>query len=149
MLNISGFGLSARVVASNTFPNGFTITEFADDADPLDSPDLTAADTAMGLNGDLVIWTRPQGIELSTSLIPTSQGDTNLDILMDANRVSKGKRSARDVVSIVWTYPNGLVVTANPGMIVVGPVMPSVASAGRLKTRTYHFRFEQVSKSGR
>jgi hypothetical protein len=148
MINISGFGLTARIVASKTFPNGFALTEFADDADPLDSPDLTAADTGMGLNGDLVVWTRPQGIEVVTSVIPTSPGDTNLDILLNANRVAKGKSSAKDVITIVWTYPSGLVVTMNPGIIISGPMMPSVASAGRLKTRTYHFRFEQITKSG-
>jgi hypothetical protein len=148
MLNISGFGLSARIIASKTFPNGFTLTEFADDADPLDTPDLDAADTAMGLNGDLVVWSRPQGIEISTNVIPTSPGDTNLDILLNANRVAKGKASAKDVISIVFTYPSGLVVTMNSGLIISGAMLPQVASAGRLKTRMYRFRFEQITKSG-
>jgi len=148
MLNISGFGLKAQVVASKTFPNGFAVSAFADDADPLDSPDFTAADTAMGLNGDMVVWSRPQGIEVVLSVIPTSDDDTNLDVLLNANRIAKGKNSARDEVGIIFTYPSGMVVTMNPGVIVVGAALPSVASAGRLKTRAYHFRFEQVTKSG-
>jgi len=148
MKNISGFGLQAQVTASNTFPNGFTVTEFADDADPLDTPDLDAADTAMGLNGDMIVWTRPQGIEISLNVIPRSQGDTNLDVLLSSNRVAKNKQSARDSVSIVISYPDGSTATMSSGIIISGPMLPQVASAGRLKTRMYRFRFEQIAKSG-
>jgi len=147
MINVSGFGLEARITGSVTFPNGFTLTEFADDADPLSSPDLVAADTAMGLNGDMVVWSRAQGIEVTTNVIPTSDGDVNLSVLLDANRIAKGKKSARDQVSIVWTYPSGLVVTMSKGVILSGPILPQVATAGRIKSQAYHFRFEQITKS--
>src|ERR1700756_1611625 len=109
MINISGFGMSVRVTASNTFPNGFTVTEFADDADSIDSPDLDVTDTAMGLNGDLIEWNRAQSIEVSVNVITTSPADVNLEALLEANRVGKGKTSARDVVNLVATYPNGMV----------------------------------------
>jgi len=147
MINISGFGLQAQITASNTFPNGFSFTEFADDADPLDSPDLDATDTAMALNGDLIVWSRAQGIEITLNAIPTSPGDTNIDVLLNANRVAKGKVGARDIVRIVLTYPSGQTVTMSSGVIVSGKVMPEVASAGRFKTRPYKFRFEQVTKT--
>lgn len=147
MLNISGFALSALVSASATFPNGVVVKAFGDDADPLDSPDFAAADTAMGLNGDLIVWTRPSGIELALAVIPTSEDDINLETLLNANRVGKNKSGARDTVNIVITYPNGTRVTASQGVIVLGPVMMSVASAGRFKTRVYRFRFESVSKA--
>jgi hypothetical protein len=148
MNNISGFGLSAQVTASNTFPNGFPVTEFADDADPLDSPDLEATDTAFGLNGDMVVWSRPAGIEITMNVIPTSAADQNLAALLDANRVGKNKAGARDQVGIVFTYPNGMIVNVSPGVIVSGSIIPQVSSAGRIKTRLYRFRFQNVSKSG-
>ena len=147
MIDTSIFGLSAQIIATNTFPNGFTVTEWADDADPLDSPDLEVADTAMGPNGDLVVWSRPMGIEISMNLIPTSPGDTNLDVLLVANRVAKGKMGSRDICSIVWTYPSGMLLTASSGKLISGPIVPNGSSAGRLKTRRYVFRFEQVTKA--
>jgi hypothetical protein len=148
MQNISGFGLVARITASNTFPNGFTVTEFADDADPLDSPDLEVADSAFGLNGDMVVWTRPIGIEITTNVIPTSEGDQNLAVLVDANRIGKGKQSARDVIGIVFTYPSGMIVNMSPGIIITGSIVPQIASAGRFKTRAYRFRFQNITKTG-
>jgi hypothetical protein len=147
MENISGFGLVAQIVASSTFPNGFTVTQFADDADPLDSPDLTVADTAFGLNGDMIIWTRPVGIEITINVIPTSVDDMNLSALVDANRIGKGKQSARDTVGIVFNYPNGMIVNMSPGVVITGSIVPQVASAGRIKTRSYHFRFQNITKS--
>ena len=147
MINISGFGLQAQIIATNTFPNGFNLTEFADDADPLDSPDLEAADTAMGTNGDLIVWSRPQGIEISFNVIPTSPSDTNLDVLLSANRVAKGKTSAKDNVTVIVTYPNGAIATMSQGSIISGAILPQLASSGRLKTRMYRFRFEQITKA--
>jgi hypothetical protein len=58
MQNISGFGLSINIIASNSFPIGLLITEFADDSDPFDLPSIQIADKAMGLNGDLIIWSK-------------------------------------------------------------------------------------------
>ncbi len=148
MINISGFGLSAQVTASSSFPSGFTVTSWADNADPLESPDLEAADTAMGVNGDMIVWSRPALIEVTMSVIPTSADDQNLAALLDANRVGKNKTSARDKVGIVWTYPNGLIVNCSPGIILAGSLIPVVTAEGRIATRKYRFKFEAVSKSG-
>jgi hypothetical protein len=146
MINISGFSLSAICVASNTFPSGVSLSAFADDTDPMDSPDFTAADTAMGLNGDLVVWTRPGGIEMVFGIIPNSEDDINLEALLNANRVGKSKSGSQDIISIVLNYPNGKKVTGSNGVITQGPLMPSVASSGRLKSRVYRFRFESVTQ---
>lgn len=147
-VNISAFGLSANITASATFPNGFTVTEFPDDTDPLDSPDLEIAQTAMGLNGDMVTWTHPEGIEIVIGVIPGSQSDINLGVLHNANRVAKNKTSAGDKVSAVFTYPNGSVVTCSEGVMTTGPVLSSVSSSGRKKSKQYRFKFEQVTKAG-
>lgn len=148
MINVSGFGLAAQITATKSFPNGFTLNEFADDADPLDSPDFEAADTAMGVNGHMIVWSRPAGIEVVLSVIPTSPGDTNLDALLVANRVGMNKVSARDQVGIIFTYPNKNVVTMSEGVILSGSIVPQVTSAGRIKTRQYRFRFGNITKTG-
>lgn len=147
MFNISGFGLSAVVTASKTFPNSVIITDFADDSDPLDSPDFVINETGFGLNGDMVVWSKAGGIEVVLNLIPTSEGDTNLDILAEMNRVGKKKTSARDIINIVVTYPDGRVVTCSQGVVVTTTVMPSVAGIGRQKSRPYRYRFERIVKS--
>lgn len=148
MQNISGFGLTGRIVASTTFPNGFDVTAFADDADPLDTPDLDLADTAMGLNGDMLVWSRPQGIEIVMNVIATSPDDDNLAVVFESNRIGKGKTSARDIISVTLTYPNGLLAQLSQGVMVTGTALPSVASAGRFKSRPYRFRFQNITKTG-
>lgn len=144
--DISIFGLSGNCVASKTFPNGFQISAFADDGDPLDSPDLEVADMSMGPNGDTITWSRPQLIEIVINIIPQSQDDLNLTALEDANRVAKNKSSARDQITLIWTYPNGMVVTASDGKMITGPVVQSGSSNGRAKSKRYSFKFGQVTR---
>jgi hypothetical protein len=148
MQNISAFGLVAHFLASVTFPNGVSITEFGDDADPLDTPELDLADSAMGTNGDMIVWSRPQGIEITIAVIATSADDINLAQVFEANRVGKGKTSARDIITGTINYPMGGVAQLSNGIMVTGTALPPVQSSGRLKTRTYRFRFENITKSG-
>lgn len=141
--DVSGFGLSVNITASKTFPNGgFTVTQFADDGDPFDTPEITVADKAMGLNGDLIVWSKASPIEVSLNVIPGSDDDKNLAILLEANRVGKGKSSARDVITMTGIYPAGPNLVLTAGKITVGMVGNSVASSGRMKSKKYTFAFE-------
>lgn len=145
MQDVSGFGLRLRLIASVTFPAGITLTQFADDADPFDLPSIQVADKAMGLNGDLVTWSRANPINTTINLIPNTDDDRNLAILLNANRVSRGKNSSRDVVQLVGVYPDGRTVTLSNGKITDGAPGTSVASAGRMKTKAYQFSFEGLA----
>lgn len=142
MENISGFGLVVNVLASNTFPVGLLITEFADDSDPFDLPSLQIADKAMGLNGDLIIWSKANPIIVTLNVIPGSYSDINLATLLEANRVGRGKTGARDIITLIGTYPSLNVVSLTNGAITDGIPSSSVASAGRLKSKSYSFSFE-------
>lgn len=142
MQNISGFGLSINIVASKTFPVGLYIDQFADDTDPTDLTNLQIADKAMGLNGDLIIWSKPNPITINVSVIPGSFADINLAILLEANRVGRGKIGARDVLIMNVNYPAGNFIILQNGAITDGPVASSVASSARLKSKTYSFAFE-------
>lgn len=148
MINVSGYGASIRLVASRTFPNGFTIADFPDDADPIDAPDLQISDAAMGLNGDLIVWNRANALDVGINVIPTSESDVNLDILAAANRVGKRKTSAKDVITLVMIYPSGLIITLTKGTMTTGSIIPGIQSQGRVKTRQYRFKFENVVKTG-
>jgi hypothetical protein len=142
MEQVGGFGLIIQIIASKTFPAGFTLTQFADDADPFDTPNIDIADTAMGLNGDMLAWSKPNVLKANINIIPKSDDDRNLSVLAEANRVGKGKASVRDVITMVVIYPDGSSVTQTPGAIISAPPSPSVSSAGRIKTRMYGFGFE-------
>lgn len=140
--NITGFGVVVQIVASNTFPAGFTVTQFADDADPVDITSIRIADIAMGLNGDLISWSRAAPNPVTLNVIPNTNDDNNLQVLANANRVAQGKTSAKDVITMTIAYPDGHTRTFYNGTITDGMFGNSVASAGRLKTRSYAFSFE-------
>ena len=142
MQDISGVGLQVRVIASVTFPAGFSVTQFADDADPFDIPSIQIADTAMGLNGDMVWWSKAQIIPMTMNVIPNSDDDRNLAVLLEANRVGKGKKPAGDVITVVGIYPDGRSITFPQGKITDGQPGNSIASAGRMKSKAYQFKFE-------
>lgn len=143
--NIGGFGLVTTLVASSTFPAGMVIEAFADDADPFDFPDLQVADIAMGLNGDLITWSKAMPLVASISVIPESDDDNNLAVLLAANRVGKSKNSAQDVITLVGKYPSGVTVTLSAGKLTNGSISNSIASAGRMKSKTYKFAFENIT----
>lgn len=147
MADISGFGLRARVVASETFPSGIEITQFADDADPLDSPSQQVADKAMGLNGDLITWKKANPLIATLNVVPGGEDDKNLAVLFENNRVGKGKQGARDVITMTLVYPSGRTVNMSNGAITDGMPFDGVASAGRLKTKAYAFAFENLSRT--
>jgi len=140
--DISGYGASVRVLASNTFPAGFEISQFADDADAIDAPALDISGNAMGLNGDKVSWTSANPIPITLNLITNSEDDRNLSILFEANRAGKNKASAKDVITFVISYADGSITTLTGGSCVSFIPAKSIASEGRLKTNAYAFAFE-------
>lgn len=139
---ISGFGLQVNVIADKTFPSGFLVTQFADDADPFDLPDLQIADKAMGLNGDLITWSKAAPIDVTLNVIPDGEDDRNLAALAEANRVSKGKQSSRDLITLVRIDVDGKTLTVTNGRLTNAPAGSSIASAGRKKSKAYMFTFE-------
>lgn len=147
MNDISVFGLRVQVVASETFPSGINITQFADDADPLDSPSMQIRDKAMGVNGDLVSWSKANPVPVTLNVVPNSEDDKNLSVLFEANRVGKGKQGARDVISITVVYPDGATTSFTQGVITDGQPANSATSAGRMKSKAYAFAFENVNRT--
>jgi hypothetical protein len=145
MFNISGFGVQVNLIASTTYPIGVQITQFADDSDPFDVPALQIGDVAMGLNGDLITWSKANPIKITLSVVPQSNDDTTLSILLAANRVGRGKVSARDLITMSVIYPNDSFITLTNGVITDGIPLSPVANSGRLKTRTYNFSFESYN----
>lgn len=147
MNDISAFGLRVQIVASETFPSGINITQFADDADPFDSPSMQIRDKAMGVNGDLISWSKANPIPITINVVPNGEDDKNLAVLFEANRVGKGKQGARDVISITAVYPDGATASFTQGVITDGQPSNSATSAGRMKSKAYAFAFENVNRT--
>lgn len=142
MQNVSGTGMKIIVMGSVIFPAGIMVTHFADDADPFDVPSIQLADKAMGLNGDLVVWAKPNPIDVTISVIPGSESDINLAVLAEANRPARGKTPTGDVITLTRILPDGKTVVLTPGRLTNAPPALSVASAGRQKSSAYTFTFE-------
>lgn len=140
--NISGFGVVVTLIATTTFPVGFQVTQFADDADPLDFASVKIGDAAMGLNGDLIKWAKAVPLPMVLNVIPGSQDDLNLSLLANANRVSQGKAVVNDTITATVVYPDGTQITLTGGVMTDAPFGRSISSAGRVKTRSYAFMFQ-------
>jgi hypothetical protein len=147
-VDISGFGLRVNLIASNTLPIGVNLTQFADDSDPLDIPSIQIADSAMGLNGDLITWSKANPIKATLNLIAAGEDDTIMALIFEANRVGRGKTGARDIITMTVMYPDNRFITLTKGVITDGMPGNAVASAGRLKSKAYLFSFENKIGAG-
>jgi hypothetical protein len=147
MQDISAFGIRLQLVASVTFPAGITLTQFADDGDSLDVPQQQIADKAMGVNGDLIVWSKANPLNITINIIPGSEDDRNMSVLLEANRVARGKRGARDTITLTAIYPDETTQTWSPGRITDGIPGKALAASGRMKTKPYMLTFENLARS--
>ena len=138
---ITATGITYRIVASVTFPQGFPIAELADDNDPFDFPDVDIAEYGIALNGTLVIWNKAVALPVTFNVVPGMEEDKNLTTLYNANRRTKDHQPAGDIITIIATYPNGEQKVLKHGVIITGAPLASVASNGRFKTRSFSFVF--------
>ena len=145
--DVSGFGTVVTLIASFTFPTGLSITQFADDSDPLDLAAIDVADKAMGLNGDLIKWAVAKPKPMVLAVIVGSQDDQNLQALLEANTPAVGRSSVGDVIQGTVRYPDGSSVQVVNGAIFNGSFGKSIAGSQRMKTKIYTFAFEQAISS--
>lgn len=143
----AGFGSLIQIVASITFPAGFSVTNFSDDADPFDLPTLQITDKTMGVNGDLITWTVAKPVIIAINVIPDSDSDRNLSILFEANRAARNKFVARDIITMSTIYPDGSSTILSTGKCTDFNPSKSLAGSGRLKTRNYMFAFENYTNA--
>ena len=143
-IDASGFGTTINIKASETFPAGFEVSFFADDADPIDMPQLQINDKAMGVNGDMVTWSKANPIPCTIALLPNTEDDDNMQVLAASNRAVRGRRPVRDIITATITYPDGSVVRLLRGKLTDAPMGKSLASSGRIKTNSYVFAFEDA-----
>lgn len=143
-MDISVAGSKVTIIAVPTFPQGFTIEEWATDADPLTIEDVQIAQSEVGVNGDVVSWHRAVMVNIDINVIPNSEADKNLMILTATNKIEKNKVSLHDNITMVIAYPDGTIKTFSEGTIVSGSVANSMTNDGKIRSKNYKFTFGKV-----
>ena len=126
---------------------GRTITEFVDDANPVDSPDVTISNVGYSLGGKMYRTAHLAPILLSITVIPGSSDDNFLWKEMVKLRPNEGDTSeyAKPGTATITTHgANKESFSFKKGTIVSGPLGPSVSGDGKMKGRTYTFAFSLV-----
>jgi hypothetical protein len=141
MIDISGFGAGIYVLALESFPSGFKLSQFADDQDPISSDNIDAVGYEMLYDGSIFFYDKAAPIKISVAVIPGSDDDTNLKILLQSKKGTVSLLPIDDVTSMVITYPNNGFVTLSNGSIISGPLVDSIQSSGRKKSNVYTFLF--------
>lgn len=145
MSDISVIGFAATVKESNLFPNGFTLTQFADDTAPFDEPEVTLAETGMGANGHMVVWRSPAVKTVTIALIPGSEDAKNMQVCANAGQVGLGQTATAGRVSMSVVWPSGAVVNYSNGVVTAARLGVSAGTGGRVTTPTFTIAFESVT----
>jgi len=145
MIDVSGFGTGITIVALQSFPMGFNLSQFADDQDPLTAKDISPTGYEMLYDGSLFAFDKAAPVEVAVSVIPGSDDDLNLKILLQSKKSTPKILPLPDITSMVITYPDNGRVILSSGSILSGPVVDSITSAGRKKSNTYTFVFGTVT----
>ena len=141
-VDVSALGIKATLVAVPSYPAGTTLSQFADDGDSLNVPDMTIMQSGMGVNGDLVVWRTAVPCELDVNLIPGTDECNAMENLFKLNMTQKNKISSKDVITLSVVHPNGKVDVLTNGYIIAGKPVQDYSANGRAKTRTFRMVFE-------
>ena|ERR1700751_821291 len=140
MIDIGAHGLSITLIALQSFPMGFSISQFSDDVNPLDVKDTEPFGYELLYDGEMFAFDKASVIELSVSVIPGSDDDINLKILLQSKKGGAAILPIPDALTMVINYPTGTVLLTK-GTIISGPLADTVQSSARKKGNTYRFVF--------
>lgn len=141
-IDVSAMGLKVLIKAVPSFPVGIEITHFADDGDSLNISDIQTMESAVGVNGDLVVWRVATPCELSINVIPGTDECKDLETLFNLNMTQRNRVSSKDVLTMVITHPDGKQTVLSNGYIVGGKPAQDYSSNGRANSREFRFVFE-------
>jgi len=141
MIDVSGSGTSITIVALQSFPMGFTLSQFADDVDPLVAEDVETTGFEMLYDGSILLFDKAVPIKLTIGVIAGSHDDINLKILLQARKSSTSLLPFPDTTSLVISYPDGARIILSSGAIISGQLLDGLQSAGRKKGNSFTFVF--------
>lgn len=143
MFDVSTTGASVTIGSTVTLPVPIPITHFADDKEPFQIDDQEITGDGMGINGDLVVYTKPVPVYCKISVVANSPDDIALYTLFKMNKATSVSH-AFDVCDMTIVIPNIL----KPfryinGKIKSGPPGPTSSADGKNQSHTYGFVFEK------
>ena len=145
MQDVSAFGTTISILATQSFPVGFTIENFADDKDPLKIENIEATGYVFLIDGSLFIFDKAAVIKVDVSTIAGSDDDINLKTMLQARKGSSSIINLPDVTTMTIAYGNGGIVMFTNGSIVSGPLGDSIEQSGRHPSNTYTFVFSDFA----
>lgn len=141
MINVSGYGLSIMMLAIQSFPMGFQLEAFSDDVDPLQFEETEPFGFEMLYDGSMFAFDKAHFIKLKVSVIPGSDEDANLKILLQSKKGGASILPIPDSLTMVISYGGGGKIILTNGTILTGPFGDNVQSSGRKKGNQYTFVF--------
>lgn len=141
-IDVSAMGLKVLVQATPSFPVGIEVTHFADDGESLNISDIQTMESAVGVNGDLVVWRVATPCEVSLNVIPGTDDCNDLETLFNLNMTQKNRVSSKDIITMVITHPNGKQTVLSNGYIIGGKPAQDYSANGRANSREFRFVFE-------
>ena len=141
MIDISGFGARITILAIQSFPVGFVLSQFADDQEPLAIEDIEATGHEMLMDGSIFIFDKAVPVKIMVAVIPGSSDDINLKILLQARKGAASILPLPDITSMVISCPDGGKALFTNGSIIKGPLADTIQQSGRKKGNVYTFIF--------
>lgn len=131
---------------------GITVSQFMDDANPVEFPDVEVSSVGVNCNGKMIRNAKPNIVTMSVTVIPGSNNDSALYELWKKYRVQDGKNNGGQ-----WETPLNASINIKTigsrkssykfggGTMVSGPGGPASTAEGKMQGRTYTFAFATVS----
>lgn len=141
MIDISAFGTGITIVATSSFPVGFQLSSFADDEDPLNVENTEVSGYEKLYDGSIFTFDKTSPLLCSVGVMPNTDDDINLKILLQMRKSSARLLPLPDVTSMIICYPDGGKVAMSNGTMLSGPLADSLTAQGRKKGNVYHFVF--------
>ena len=141
MIDISTTGSGIMIVSTNSFPMGFQLSSFADDEDSLKIEQCEVSGYEKLYDGTIFGFDKTSPILLSMAIIPNTDDDINLKILLQKRKSNSTYIPLLDGVTMIVTYADGGRNVFSGGIILGGSIADSMVSAGRKKSNVYNFVF--------
>jgi len=110
-VDVSAAGLKCYILASTTFPLGFSVNAFADDEDPITVAPVRLAEGRRDINGKFYSKGKQAIVEIVVSVIAGSYEDWCLSTVVRANFNSTFLRPAMDEMNMTISFPDGTTFT--------------------------------------
>lgn len=126
------------------------ITDFMDDANPVEFPDVEVTGAGANLNGNMIRYAKPNLVMMSITVIPFSEDDNALYNAWARYRVQNGNQGTaweQGITCIIDTSQSARAGsrTLSNGTMISGPGGPASTAEGKMQGRTYTFAFQAVS----